>query len=482
MTGPETEPIAPVTVDDLADGWSDEVDVVVVGLGAAGLAAAIEAAEQGATVVALDRSGGGGTSANAGGILYLGGGTRTQVDAGLTDTPEEMRGFLAAALGRAEDDPRLRAYCDGSVAHHDWLVAHGVPFRPVFWDEPGMEPPGTEGLIYSGGEDASPYRQRHRPVARGHVPETPNAAGWFLVERLRAALDAGSARVLTDHRAERLVVDDGRVVGVTVRADGGTPALRARRGVVLASGGWVSNDALLAEHAPLLLQVSFRLGTDADDGWALRVTQGLGAAVEGMGAMEVAVPITPPRPVVRGVVVNGRGERFINEDTYFGHLGQAILGDQDGVAWLLFDEPRYVVNRMGMRAENVCATWEELAEEIGVPADRLAATMAAYNDAASRGEDPQFAKAPAWLVPLDEPPFGAIDLRVASIIYAGFPLGGTVTDEHARVVRSDGSVLPGLCAAGRAASSLALARYCSGISLGEGTFFGRRAAATLLAD
>ncbi len=482
MPVPSSEPILPLSVVDLDGGWSDEVDVVVVGLGATGLAAAIEAVEGGLEVAALDRSGGGGTSASAGGILYLGGGTSTQVGAGLTDTPEEMRAFLSEALGRPLDDPRLAAYCDGSVEHHDWLVGHGVDFEPTFWAEPGMEPPGTEGLVYSGGEDASPYRQRHRPVARGHVPATPNAAGWFLVERLRESLDRTAAQVLIDHRAERLVVDDGRVVGVTVRSDGGVRSLRARRGVVLASGGWVHNDALLAEHAPLLLDVGFRLGTDADDGWALRVTRGLGAATEGMSTMEVAVPVTPPRPVVRGVIVNGRGERFINEDTYFGHLGQSILAEQDGVAWLLFDEPRYVINRMGMRASNVCGTWEELAEEIDLPADRLASTMSAYNDAAASGEDPQFGKAPEWVVPLDEAPFGAIDLRVAKIIYAGFPLGGTVTDEHARVVREDGSVVPGLYAAGRAAASLALARYCSGISLGEGTFFGRRALSEMLAD
>lgn len=479
MSDDRTAPIPPLEVADLAGGWHDEADVVVVGLGAAGLAASIAAAEAGLDVVALDRSGGGGTSASAGGILYLGGGTATQAAAGLSDSVDEMAAFLAEALGRPADDVRLAAYCAGSVEHHDWLVDHGVPFEPAFWDEPGMEPPGTEGLIFSGGEDAAPYRLHHRPVPRGHVPATPNAAGWFLVERLREALGRTPARVRTDHRAERLVVDGGRVVGVTVRADGGELALGARRGVVLAAGGWAYNDDLLAEHAPALLQVAWRLGTDADDGWALRVTQGLDAAIEGMDAMEVAVPITPPRPVVRGVVVNGAGERFINEDTYFGHLGQAILAEQDGVAWLVVDEPRYVVNRVGMRAENVCETWEELAAEIGLPPDALAATMAAYNEAAARGEDPAFGKAPEWVVPLVEPPFGAIDLRVEKILYAGFPLGGTVTDADGRVVREDGDVVPGLFAVGRSASSLALRRYCSGISLGEGTFFGRRAAAAL---
>jgi 3-oxo-5alpha-steroid 4-dehydrogenase len=471
-----TEPIPPLDAADLPHGWDESADVVVVGLGAAGLAGAIAAADAGGEVVVLERAGGGGTSQTAGGILYLGGGTATQTAAGLHDTEGEMRAFLADALGRPVDDARLAAYCSGSVDHHDWLVAHGVPFEPRFWDEPGMEPPGTEGLIYSGGEDAAPYRFHHRPVPRGHVPATPNAAGWFLVERLREALSRTRARVLTDHRVERLVVDDGRVVGVTVRADGAVRAVGARCGVLLAAGGWAYNDALLAEHAPDLLQVAWRLGTDADDGWSLRAALGVGAALEGMGAMEVAVPITPPRPVVRGVIVNGSGERFINEDTYFGHVGQAILSEQDGIAWLLTDEPRYVVNRVGMRAEHVCETWEELAEEIGLPPNALVATMAAYDEAAARGEDPAFGKAPEWLVPLDAPPFGAIDLRVAKILYAGFPLGGVVTDADARVVRTDGSEVPGLFAAGRSAASLALTRYCSGISLGEGTFFGRRAA------
>ncbi|MFN8018942.1 MAG: FAD-dependent oxidoreductase [Acidimicrobiales bacterium] len=466
MDDDRTAPIAPLEVAALPDGWDDAADVVVVGLGAAGLAGAIAAAEGGADVLALDRSGGGGTSASAGGILYLGGGTGTQVAAGLTDTPEEMLAFLADALGRPATDERLVAYCAGSVEHHDWLVAHGVPFEPVFWDEPGMEPPGTEGLIFSGGEDAAPYRLQHRPVPRGHVPATPNAAGWFLVERLRAALDASSARVAVDHRVERLVVDGDRVVGVTLRADGEVRAVHARNGILLAAGGWAFNDDLVAQHAPDLLRVMWRLGTDADDGWSLRSCLGLGAATEGMGTMEVAVPITPPREVVRGVVVNGDGERFINEDTYFGHLGQAILAQQDGVAWLLVDEPRYVVNRVGMRAEHVCETWEELAAEIGLPPDRLAATMAAYDEAAARGEDPAFGKAPEWLVPLDEPPFGAIDLRVDRILYAGFPLGGPPPTPLAgccapTAPRSPACMQPG------GPRRLALDRYCSGISLGE---------------
>ena len=387
-----------------------------------------------------------------------------------------MLGFLADALGRPIDDPRLVAYCRGSVDHHDWLVEHGVPFRAEFWPEPGMEPPGTEGLVFSGGEDTSPYVERHAPAPRGHVPATPNAAGGFLMDRLLEALATTSARVITNARAQRLVTDPhGRVHGVVARIDGRPQRVRARGGVVLASGGWAYNDALVDLHVPPVNLVAWKLGTDNDDGWGLRSCMALGAATDAMGTAEVALPITPPRDMVRGVLVNADGRRFINEDTYFGHLGQAALLEQGGEAYLLLDEPRYQVNAVGMRAANVCGDWDELTAELGLPPGSLAATMTRYNEAAARGHDPEFGKQPEWLVALDQPPFGAIDLRVGSTIYAGFPLGGVLTTEHGQVVRTDGSTIDGLFAVGRVAGSLALARYCSGISLGEGTFFGRRA-------
>jgi 3-oxo-5alpha-steroid 4-dehydrogenase len=474
----DAAPIEPMTAAEAElRGWDHTAGVVVVGAGAAGAAAAISAAEHGAEVLVLERGGaGGGTSAMSGGIIYLGGGTATQRGAGVEDDPALMRAFLSEVLGRDERDPRLIAYCDDSVEHHDWLVAHGVEFRPELWPEPGMEPPGTEGLVYSGGEDTAPYADHLRPAARGHVPATPNAAGGVLMERLLAATTASGARTLHDARATRLVTDDdGTVVGVAARVDGEDRLVRATGAVVLASGGWAYNDALVDQHVPQLQQVAWKLGTDHDDGWGLRSCLALDAATEAMTTAEVALPITPPRSMVRGVLVNGQGRRFINEDTYFGHVGQAALMDQGGTAYLLVDEPRYQVNRVGMRAEWVCADWDELTAELGLPEGSLAATMSAYNEAAAQGEDPEFGKRTEWIVPLDQPPFGAIDLRVGSTIYAGFPLGGIVTTVDAAPVRTDGSTVQGLFAVGRVSASLALDRYCSGISLGEGTYFGRRA-------
>ena len=170
-------PIEPVDAGEI-EVWHDEADVVVVGLGCAGACAAIEAADAGAPVIVLERAGaGGGTSAMAGGILYLGGGTPIQEACGFTDTPDEMFAYLVAVCGPGVDEAKARIYCDESVAHYHWLLEHGVPFKAEYFPEHDREPPTDAGLIFSGGEDAAPYNRIAIPAPRGHHPQYPDAAG-----------------------------------------------------------------------------------------------------------------------------------------------------------------------------------------------------------------------------------------------------------------------------------------------------------------
>ena len=265
-----------------------------------------------------------------------------------------------------------------------------------------------------------------------------------------------------------------RVVGVVARRAGEELTVGARGGVVLCAGGFVRNDDMVAEHSPLLARCSFRLGNDYDDGLAIRRALAVGAAVQRMDAGECAVPITPPRRLVGGVLVNGRGQRFINEDTYYGRVGQEVLFHQDGEAYLIVDEELYEVNRAGLQASWVCETAAELEAEIGLPEGSLVATLDYYDRWAAEGRDPLFHKAAAFLRPL-RPPLGAYDLRVASTIYATFTLGGLRTDVHGRVIDVEGEAVEGLYAAGRTTSGLAAWGYVSGLSLADATFFGRRA-------
>jgi 3-oxo-5alpha-steroid 4-dehydrogenase len=454
-----------------------ETEVVIVGQGCAGACAALAAREAGAEVLALERaSAGGGTSALSGGLIYLGGGTPVQRACGFDDSPEEMQKFLEAALGPAPDLEKIRQYCEHSVEHFHWLVAHGVPFRGAFYPEPSMEAPDDSGLVYSGGEDTHPFDQIARPAPRGHKPRAAGAAGGFLMQRLLEAVETSGARVEPDLRAETLVIAaDGSVVGIIGVRAGRELAVRARRGVVLAAGGFIQNPEMVAHHAPLLAGCSWKLGVDGDDGRAIRMGQGAGGSAIRMDAGEVAIPLTPPRRLMRGILVNASGQRFINEDAYYGRIGQASLFHQNGRIWLVLDEATYERNLAGMQAAYVAATVDELERELAVPEGSLAATLALYNRHAAANRDPLFHKAPEFLQPLVKPPYAAIDCSTSGALYATFTLGGLWTRPSGEVLDPDGAPVPGLYAAGRTSSGLAAFGYCSGISLGDGTFFGRHA-------
>jgi 3-oxo-5alpha-steroid 4-dehydrogenase len=470
-----TEPIPPLPAAEVG-AWDDTADVIVVGLGVAGTCAAIEAAEAGADVIALERSGaGGGTSASSGGIIYLGGGTPVQEGCGFHDTAEDMFRFLVAACGPGADEAKIRPYCEESVDHYHWLVDHGLPFKAEFHEERDREPPTDAGLLYSGGEDSWPFTEVAAAAPRGHHPRHPDAAGGFIMQCLLGALERTATRVVTDTRVERLVVDEaGAVVGVEASEGGRIRRLRAGGGVVLTAGGFIHNPAMVEAHTPKAAHCAFYVGTDTDDGGGIRMGVGAGGAAVALDALECSLPLNPPRRISVGILVNGKGERFINEDTYNGRIGLEILLGQDEEAYLVFDEDGYVVNAVGMRATWVCETATELAEEIGLPAGALEATLDRYNEAAARGEDPDFHKVPELVRPL-VPPLGAIDLRVANAIYAPFTLGGLDTTPDSEVRDPDGAVVPGLYAAGRTTAGIAVRGYVSGISLGDGSFFGRRA-------
>jgi succinate dehydrogenase/fumarate reductase flavoprotein subunit len=458
--------------------WHDEADVIVVGLGAAGAAATLEAAAAGAQTLALERAGGGGgTSAMSGGVLYLGGGTALQRACGFEDSSDEMFKYLMASVGLTPDEKKIRLYCDGSVEHYDWIVAQGVPFKPVYYEGCSGEPPTDDGLVWSGSEQCHPYRDLAVPAPRGHVPQMKHATGPLLMRMLCAAVEASPARVATNHRASALVLDDaGCAVGVVAETFGARVNLRARRGVVLATGGFIHNDRMLEAHAPLARRCRVRVGAEGDDGSGIQLGVAAGAATLHMDAVSISLPVTQPWGLKRGVLVDALGQRFVNEDAYYGRLGEAALLHRGGRAWLVVDDavfepPTYEGNPVAAVGD----TPGELERELGLPDGSLTATLELYNRHAAAGRDPVFQKHARYVTPLATPPFGAFDCTTDNAIYAAFTLGGLHTDGEGRVLDGDGDAIPGLYAAGRATSGISVGGYSSGLSLGDGTFFGRRA-------
>jgi 3-oxo-5alpha-steroid 4-dehydrogenase len=455
--------------------------VVVVGYGCAGASAAIGAREVGADVLVIERAGaGGGASAMAGGEIYMGGGTPVQKACGFDDTPEAMRAYLLAATGPGPNEAKIDIYCERSVEHFHWLVECGVPFKESFYGEPCWEPATDDGLVYTGGENAWPFCEIAPPAPRGHIPQIApkrvmeKSGGWKLMEHLMATATAAGVAVMTDTRVSALVVEaDGRVAGVIGRRFGDEVAIRARKGVVLASGGFMANTDMVAQHAPLVAG-QMVLGTDGDDGTSIRLGQGLGALVAHMDAAETALP-SVPLLVYPSLLVNQYGQRFINEDTYCGRSGQYAIFHQQARCSLVLDEEIFESvpekERWGYRPTWVAETVAELEGEIGLPDGLLQATVDLYNRHSAVGDDPVFHKRAEYCRPLKSP-FGAIPLT--GLPYPCFTLGGLVTSIDGEVAGPGGSI-PGLYAAGRATSGIPSWGYASGTSLGDGTFFGRRA-------
>lgn len=475
MQLPERIPASSVT------SWDDETDVVVAGFGVAGGCAALEAAVGGAEVLVCERaSGAGGTSNLATGHFYLGGGTRPQKANDIEDTADEMFRYLMENTPFPEEE-KIRLYADQSVAHFEWLEAQGVPFNDGFWRTKHAEQPTDECLIWSGNEKVWPILERARPAPRGHKVAKPGSGGGAIaVEAFLKQAEARGVRVEYDTGVVNLAVDENdRVVGVRTRRFGRNAHVRARRGVVLAAGGFAMNAEMLAECCPMLADDRVvKQGNPFDDGSGIRLGLSAGGEALHLDRPFITSPFYPPESLVKGILVNRKGERFVAEDSYHARSAIACLQQPDGVAYLIcdnatFGRPEFQMQELIDAFESV----EEMETRLELPKGSLQETMRRYNENAARGEDPDFHKHHDWLTPLDEAPFAALQCSLGKSVYLGFTLGGLRVTVDGEVLRPDGSPIAGLFAAGACASNIAqdAAGYSSGTCLGEASFFGRRA-------
>lgn len=448
--------------------WDHEVDVVVVGLGVAGGAAAYEAAKAGLDIVVMDR-GSAAINESHGNDIYLGGGTPTQKAYGVEDTLEEMEKFLLATQAPEADVERIKYYVEHSLSHYDWLKEIGVELSLK---------PADDRLIYSGGENVFPCTEMATPAMRGHQ-HVPFPSGMAIQRLLTDYLRKAGVPLLLEADAQHLVrEDDGRIVGVVALVDGKVQSYRAKRGVVLATGGFSRNREMVTHHAPLYKD-AMPIEVKSNDGWGIRAGQSIGAAVKRMDG----IPCFFPLPRFAGILVNNNGHRFIAEESYYGVVGYRIVREQGGVAHLIVDADMVGKEAPDSRgngdvnSKNILAkadTIAELEKMLNIPETGLQQTVSTYNKFASEGQDPFFHKAQAYLKPLTKPPFYAVKASIGETTFAHYTLGGLHTNVKTEVLDPEGDTIPGLYAVGRAAAGILNYRYyLSGLSLGEGTMFGR---------
>ena len=472
----------PATFDaSEVSGWSDDVDVVVIGFGIAGGCAAVTAAAEGARVLVLERAAAaGGTTVMAGGHFYLGGGTAVQQATGHDDSADDMYAYLVA-MSREPEHDKIRAYCEGSVEHFEWLEDLGIHFERSYYPHKAVIQPNTEGLMYTGNEKVWPFKDIAKPAPRGHkvpVPGDTQGAAMVIALLLKRA-DALGVDVRYETGATNLILEDGAVVGVGWKHFGETGVIRSRA-VVIAAGGFVMNKDMVAAYTPKLAEKPFVLGNTYDNGLGIRLGESAGGATKHMDQAFITAPVYPPAVLLTGIIVNKLGNRFVSEDSYHSRTSGFVMDQPDSAAYLIVDEAH--LQRPELPLIKFIDGWEKVEEmeaALGIPAGNLVATLDRYNSHAAMGEDPDFHKQPEFLAPQDRGPWAAFDLSLGKAMYSGFTVGGLATSVDGEVLDRNGEAIPGLYAAGACASTIAQdgKGYSSGTQLGAGSFFGRRAGA-----
>lgn len=461
-------------------------DLIIVGAGLAGLSAAITAADEGASVLLIDKRYKPGGSAMGAGGSYSAAGSRQQREKQIDDAP--ARHFEDAnRIGKGKADPALlRLYTEQAASVQVWLEGLGVQF----------DPKGPR-IAY----EHEPYTTARTCDAVGGGPGFIAA----LMTQLQRRIDAGKVQLRGETAARSLTVRNGRVTGLAVSGPDGRDETLAARAVLLACGGYGSNREMIAKYNPAFanaLTVASKYAT----GDGIRMADAAGAAIVNMDLLApyFAGVENPPGSgrtlmisLISGIVPNFKGDvwisrlgtRFMNEDSRSpDERERALRTIPDAAVFALFDDAMLKANKPPLfgfdvllgegRVVKKADTIAALADAIGVPAGALVKTIDDYNGYVAAGKDLDFGRTD--LVAFRQPPYYAI--AASGVIF--MTMGGVKTNDRLQAVDKDGTVVPGLYAAGEVmgAAQWMGDGLMSGAGNGAALVFGRLAAQAAVKD
>lgn len=476
-------------------------DVVVVGAGNAAMCAAHAAREQGKQVLVLEAA----SEDQAGGnSFFTAGATRITHD-GLeslwdliepderhsrTEVPPYSKEEYAADLKKVtngQNDPDMTNTLTSNIAEDmRWLKSKGLKYRLMYERQAYQRPDG--GYLFWGGL---------------HVGNVDGGEG-LVRDHFRVAAETG-IEILYNARATQLIEDKGTVTGVAFERDGEEHTIEAEA-TILGSGGFESSKEMRAEYMGPQWRHAITRGTPFNTGTMLNEALSLGAAKGGdwgschatqwdAGFVDNESNYAVTNRLTRqsyplGIIVNREGKRFVDEGADFRNLtyakyGKEVLMQPGAIAWQIFDAPlrpmlrpqEYEVPGVG---EHIAETLEELAEKAGIDKTGFTETVQSFNDSIETSaefdpnvKDGRVARTTPpksnWANPISEGPFYAYPVTCGIT----FTFGGVKGDAQARVLREDGSKIPGLFACGEALGGLFSENYPGGSGLAAGIVFGR---------
>jgi 3-oxosteroid 1-dehydrogenase len=545
------------------------VDVVVVGAGGAGMTAGLAAADRGLETIVVEKSSwfGGSTARSGGGVWVPNNYALRQ--AGVPDSLDDARTYLAAIVGDVVPEERRNAFLERGPEALEFVRDHSavdfmwVPEYSDYYPEaPGgravgrsVEPRPVDGRII--GDELAHLHPPYAKAPAGMVVTQANyrwmslamrtvkgplttlrivlgrlvnlllrrpvyAMGAALAIGLRKGLLDAGVPVWYDTELAELLLEDGRVTGVHLLRDGQRVTVRARHGVVLASGGFEKNLEMRERYQPSPITTDWTTGAESNTGGG--ITAGLAAGAD-VALMDDAwwgptIPLTggpyfclSERNLPGSIIVNQAGRRYANEASPYVDAvhamydGETATGVGHVPSWMVLDQRyrnRYLFAGLGPR-QPFPGRWykhgtlfrsdtiEGLAEQVGVDPAGLAETVRRFNEMAHAGVDTDFHRGDSaydkyygdptnkpnpCLGPIDQAPFYAVKIVPGDL----GTKGGIVTDEHARALRPDGTVIDGLYAAGNASAAVMGRTYAgAGSTIGPAMVFGYLAALDIAA-
>ncbi|MDK2925638.1 MAG: fumarate reductase flavoprotein subunit [Bacillota bacterium] len=431
-------------------------DIVVIGAGGAGLTAAVTAKSAGADVIVLEKMPfiGGNTLRATGGLNAAG--TKYQEAAGIEDSPDihyadTMKG------GKNKNNPELvRTLVDNANGALEWLNSMGANLVHV---------------VIAGGS-TNP---------RTHAPEGGAPVGPVIIRTLEKAAKEQGIQILTDTEATEILTDGkGTVTGVkAVSKDKGELVIKAKA-VIVATGGFGADPEMVAQYNPALkgFDTTNHPGATGD---GIKMATAIGAATVQMENIQTHPTVVPHKGIliteaVRGtgaILVNHKGERFVDELETRDVVSKAILNQEKGTAFVLFDQGvrdnlKAVEEYAKLKLLVEANTLSELAGKLGIPADNLEATVKKYNEFVAAGKDSDYGRQHLQRK-LEKAPFYAVEVTPA----VHHTMGGLAINTKAEVLNKDGKPIPGLYAAGEVTGGIHGANRLGGNAVADIVVFGR---------